>query len=70
MIQDHLADILRFKGTTLREVADEHTENVHHRLREFKETHQYGVSLRKLGDKCQQNRQHSLISHWNNQNIL
>ena len=69
MIQDHLADMLRDSGETLRDTSDEHTENVHHRLREFKETHQYGVSMRKLGDQCQQSRQQNLISHWNSLNI-
>ena len=52
IIQDHLADRLRKTGQTLQQESDEHSEQVHHRLKEFKERHQYGVSLRNIGTPC------------------
>ena len=41
----------------------------YHRLREFKERHQYGVAMRNIGSPAHQKRQHSLVSHWNSLNI-
>ena len=43
IIQDHLAEKLRETNETLHKTNDEHTEQVHHRLRRFDETHQYKV---------------------------
>ena len=56
-------------GLTLQQEADEHTENVQHRLREFKERHQYGVAGRNIGTPMQKNKQHDMLSHWNSINI-
>ena len=68
IIQDHLGDRLRKTGKTLLEEADEHTENVHHRLREFKERHNYGVAVRNVGAPFQKIKQHNMLSHWNGLN--
>ena len=67
IIQDHLADQLEWHGS-LKEVSDEHVEQVHHRLREFEERHQYKVN--KIGSPAQGKKQHQLISHWNSKNLL
>jgi hypothetical protein len=69
IIETHLPERLRTTGKTLQKESDEHTEQVHHRLRLFKESHQYGVSLRNIGTPCQKKRQHNLVSHWNSLNI-
>ena len=36
---------------------------------QFKETHQYGISLRNMGTPCQKKGQDNLLTHWNSLNI-
>ena len=55
------------KETKLVIDSDEHTENVHFRLRQFSERHQYDV--KQLGSPAQMKKQHKMITHWNSNNI-
>ena len=69
IIRDHLGDRQAETGKTLLEESDEHTEQAHHRVRGFCETHQYQTSLRQLGTPQQGKKQHSMIVHLNSNYI-
>ena len=69
IIRDHLADRLRQSGETLVDESDEHTEQAHHRVKEFCQTHQYQCSYRQIGSFLQGKKQHSMFVHLNSANI-
>ena len=69
IIRDHLGDRLSETGNTLLEESDEHTEQAHHRVRGFCESHQYQSSPRQLGTPQQGKRQHTMIVHLNSNNV-
>ena len=67
--QGTLADRLRQTGDTLVDESDEHTEQAHHRVEEFCQTHQYQCSHKQIGSLQQGKKQHSMIVHLNSANI-
>ena len=69
IIRDHLGDRLCETGKTLLDESDEHTEQAHHRVTGFCNTHQYQTSNRQLGTPQQGKKQHKMIIHLNSNNI-